>query len=336
MNYNVLENWLIAFCVAGATLIALSFVQYLLGRRDRAGEYPLLTVVKKTHSLFLIIISLYVGSRFLELPANLSLLMWRFTVAAVAVQGGLWGNQIINLLLRRSKLFGIVDANELGHISIINFLIKVALWSVIGIFLLGNWGFDITALVAGLGIGGIAVALAVQNILGDIFASLSIVVDKPFTIGDYINIDEYKGHVEHIGLKTTRIRSLSGELLVFSNTDLLKSRVRNFKQMHRRRVTFDLGISVDNSVQILRQLPKIVEEIISKHKLTLFERCHFKGIGDYVYHFETVYWIETPDMKVYLDVQEQINLEIVAVFAERGIVFANPATGYIIQSKDVS
>lgn len=227
MNYNVLENWIIAFCVAGATLIALSFLQYLLSRRDRAGEYPLLTVLKKTHSLFLIIISLYVGSRFLELPPNISLLMWRFTVAAVAIQGGLWGNQIINLLLQRSKLFGIVDATDLGHISIINFLIKVGLWSVIGIFLLGNWGFDITALVAGLGIGGIAVALAVQNILGDIFASLSIVVDKPFTIGDYINVDEYKGHVEHIGLKTTRIRSLSGELLVFSNTDLqILSRAR--------------------------------------------------------------------------------------------------------------
>lgn len=332
MNYNTLENWILGFSVAIFSLIVLSFFQYLLTRSSKFDHYPLLTVLKKTHSLFLIIVSLYVGSRFLELSPNMTLLAWRIVVAAVAVQAGLWGNQIINILLQRSKLFGIGD--DLGHISIINFLVKVAFWSVIAIFLLGNWGFDITALVAGLGIGGIAVALAVQNILGDIFASLSIVVDKPFTIGDYITIDDFKGHVEHIGLKTTRIRSLSGELLVFSNADLLRSRVRNFKQMERRRATFELGISAETPADVLRQIPKLVESIIRKHSSVVFERCHFKGIGNYVYNFEAVYWIDTPDMQVYLDVQQEINLDIVASFTEQGIQFANPAASVVIKSEE--
>ncbi len=201
---------------------------------------------------------------------------------------------------------------------------------------MSNWGFDITALVTGLGIGGIAIALAVQNVLGDLFASLSIVVDKPFTIGDYINIDSYSGHVEHIGLKTTRIRSISGELLIFSNTDLLKSRVRNYKQMKRRRATFDTGVVRSTSAEVLKALPAKIKEIILRNSQTSFERCHFRDIGDYSYNFSTVYWIEKPDMGFYLDIQQQINLDLVAYFSEQGIEFAYPTTQSYIVKGDIS
>lgn len=328
MNYDAIEHWMIALIVAGCSLVLLSFLKYFLTSHANAGKYPLLAVLKRTHSFFLIIVSIYIGSRFLVIPPSVSLIIWRITVAAVAVQAGLWGNEIIYYLLQRSKMFGIVDAEVMGSVSIINFLIKVALWSVIAIFLLGNWGFDITALVAGLGIGGIAVALAVQNILGDLFASLSIVVDKPFTIGDFIQVDEHKGTVEQIGLKTTRIRSQNGELLIFSNADLLKSRVSNYKQMQRRRTTFNIGISNETKAEILRVIPQMVESIIRKQKLATFERCHFKDIGDYGYNFEVVYWIETADKTISMDIQQDINLSILEEFGKKGIQFASPTPYY--------
>lgn len=328
MDFEAIEHWMIALIVTGCSLVVLSFLKYFLVARGNAGKYPLLAVLRKTHTFFLIIVSIYIGSRFLPLPANISLIIWRITVAAVAIQAGLWGNEIIYFLLQRSKMFGIVDAEVMGSVSIINFLIKVALWSVIAIFLLGNWGFDITALVAGLGIGGIAVALAVQNILGDLFASLSIVVDKPFTIGDLIQVDEHKGTVEQIGLKTTRIRSLNGELLIFSNADLLKSRVSNYKHMERRRTTFSLGVASDTPADALRQIPKIIKSIIEKQKLATFDRCHFKDIGDYANNFEVVYFIETADKLISMDIQQEINLNILEEFAKKGIKFADPAASY--------
>jgi small-conductance mechanosensitive channel len=189
---------------------------------------------------------------------------------------------------------------------------------------LDNLGFNITTLVAGLGIGGIAVALALQNILGDLFASLSIVLDKPFVIGDFIIIDNYLGTIEHIGLKTTRIRSLSGEQLVFSNTDLLQSRIRNFKRMFERRVVFSIGVTYQTSADKLAKIPKMIKDIVESKDPVRFDRSHFKDYGDFSLNFETVYWVKSPEYNVYMDIQQAINLELYSKFEAEGIEFAYP------------
>jgi small-conductance mechanosensitive channel len=196
---------------------------------------------------------------------------------------------------------------------------------------LDNLGVNITGLVAGLGIGGIAVALALQNILGDLFASLSIVLDKPFVIGDFVVVDSLSGTIEHIGLKTTRIRSLRGEQLIFSNNDLLKSRIRNYKRMSERRIDFSFGVVYQTPLEKLKAIKKIVSDIIEKGEKTRFDRVHFKEYGDSSLNFEVVYFVTDPDYNIYMDVQEAINLEIFRCFAEEGIEFAYPTRTIFIQ-----
>jgi small-conductance mechanosensitive channel len=183
---------------------------------------------------------------------------------------------------------------------------------------------DVTALVAGMGIGGIAVALALQNILGDLFASLSIVLDKPFVIGDFIIVGELMGGVEKIGLKTTRVRSLSGEQLIFSNSDLLNSRIRNYKRMQERRIPFGFGVTYQTTPDQLEAIPALIKSIIECEEGLRFDRAHFKGFGESSYDFEVVYYINTPDYNAYMDAQQTINLALCRGFAERGIEFAYP------------
>jgi small-conductance mechanosensitive channel len=209
-------------------------------------------------------------------------------------------------------------------LSVLGFIARVALWSILLLMILDNLGFNITALVASLGIGGIAVALALQNILGDIFASLSIAIDKPFVIGDFIIVDDILGTVEYIGLKTTRLRSLDGEQIVFSNTDLLKSRIRNYKRMYERRVVFGFGIVYQASHEQLKKIPVMAREIIEGLEKTRFDRAHFKEYGESSLNFEVVYFVQDPDYNIYMDIQQSINLSLFERFASEGIEFAYP------------
>ncbi|MGP1680746.1 MAG: mechanosensitive ion channel family protein [Giesbergeria sp.] len=188
--------------------------------------------------------------------------------------------------------------------------------------LLDNLGFDVNALVAGLGIGGIAIGLALQNILGDLFASLSIVLDKPFQVGDFVVIDDFSGTVENIGLKTTRLRSLSGEVLVFSNGDLTKSRLRNYKLMKERRIPFTFGIAFSATPEQLEQLPGAVKRVVDAQEQARFDRTHFTGFSGASLDFEVVYWMRTPDYSAYRDVQQAINLGMMREFASIGVEFA--------------
>jgi small-conductance mechanosensitive channel len=197
---------------------------------------------------------------------------------------------------------------------------------------LDTYGVNVTTLIAGLGISGIAVALAVQNVLGDLFASFSIVFDKPFVIGDFIIVGDYLGTVEYVGLKTTRIRSLSGEQLVFSNGDLLKSRIRNFKRMFERRVVFTIGVLYQTTYEHLIEIPKMIQSIIENQSQVRFDRAHFKEYGAYSLNFEIVYWIQNPDYNVYMDIQQTINLSIFKQFKEKGIEFAYPTQTLFVQN----
>lgn len=196
---------------------------------------------------------------------------------------------------------------------------------------LSNLGVDITALIAGLGVGGIAVALAAQNVLGDLLASLSIVLDKPFVIGDFIVAGNEKGEVEHIGIKTTRLRSLSGEQLILSNKDLLESRIQNFKRMWRRRVVLSFGVTYSTPLEKLKQIPDWVKAYVTSKKELEFDRCHFNNYGASSLDFELVFFVTDADYNKFMDLKQQILLEVFKRFADEGVEFAYPSQSLYIE-----
>ena len=228
------------------------------------------------------------------------------------------------------------DAAGATSTAALGFVARVAVWLVIVLMILDNFGVNITTLVASLGIGGIAVALALQNVLGDLFSSLSIVLDKPFVIGDFISVDDISGTVEYVGLKTTRIRGLGGEQVVFSNSDLLGSRIRNYKRMETRRIVFGIGVTYEISKQQVLAIPGILREVVEAQPQARFDRAHFKAYGASSLDFEVVYIVKTPEYGVYMDVQQAINLALFERFADEGIDFAYPTqTVYLARTKKI-
>ncbi|HEY8464317.1 MAG TPA: mechanosensitive ion channel domain-containing protein [Bacillota bacterium] len=217
-----------------------------------------------------------------------------------------------------------VDASRKGALNGIVFVFKVLVWCLATIIFLDNLGVKISGLITGLGIGGVAVALAAQAVLGDLFSYFTIFFDRPFEIGDFVNIGDFSGTVEFIGVKTTRLRSLSGEQLIFPNSDLTNSRVRNYKRMERRRVVFKIGVAYQTSTATLKAIPQIIENIITGFEDTIFDRAHFVSYGDYSLVFEIVYYVIGSDYKRYMDIQQEINLQIKTEFEQRGIKFAYP------------
>jgi len=278
-----------------------------------------------TKGWFLLLVSLYAGSLVLELSDRWLHIVQSVAVLALLLQAALWGSRLLKFAIehymsqRRES-----DPALATTVSAMSFIGNLVLWSVVVLLALDNMGVDVTALVAGLGVGGIAVALAAQNILGDLFASLSIVLDKPFVMGDFIIVGSQMGTVEKVGLKTTRVRALSGEQLVFANTDLLQSRIQNFKRMQERRVVFTIGVIYETPQEKLAGIPRIIRDIIESQDGTRFDRSHFKEFGDFSLNFETVYYVLVPDYNVYMDVQQAINLSIFERFAAEGIDFAYP------------
>lgn len=203
-------------------------------------------------------------------------------------------------------------------------ILNLVAWSIVIIILLDNLGIKVSALVAGLGIGGIAIALAAQTLLGDFFSYFIIFFDRPFKIGDFIIVGDYLGTVDRIGLKTTRIHSLSGEQIIFSNQDLTNSRVRNYKRMDRRRVSFQFGVIYQTSLEQLKKIPRIVENIITNIPETSFDRAHFASYGDSGLIFEVVYYVLSNDYNKYMNVQQEINFQLKEVFEKEEIEFAYP------------
>ena len=203
-------------------------------------------------------------------------------------------------------------------------VLKVIVWALAIVMFLDNLGFKISAIIAGLGIGGIAIALAAQAILGDLFSYFSILFDRPFEVGDFIILDDYLGTIEHIGIKTTRIRSLGGEQVILSNTDLTSSRVRNYKRMDKRRVVFKLGVTYQTSLEQLKVIPGAIEKIIKGVKGTTFDRAHFSSYGDFNLEIEVVYYVMSRDYNIYMDTQQEINFAIKKEFEAREIEFAYP------------
>jgi len=213
-------------------------------------------------------------------------------------------------------------------------VIRIIVWSIVLVILLDNLGIKISALVAGLGIGGIAIALAAQSVLGDLFSCFIIFFDRPFVIGDFIIIGEFKGTVDHIGLKTTRLISLGGEQLIFSNTDLTNSRIRNYKRMERRRAVFQFGVIYQTTLAQLKKIPQIVEEIITQIPETTFDRAHFASYADFSLNFEVAYHINNSDYKKYMDIQQEINFQLKEAFEKQEIEFAYPTQTVFLSNEN--
>lgn len=203
-------------------------------------------------------------------------------------------------------------------------LVKLVVWALGLVFLIGNLGYNITTIVTGLGIGGVAIALAAQAVLGDLFSYLAIFFDKPFEIGDFIVVNQASGTVEYIGIKTTRIRALSGEQLVIANSDLTNSLIHNYKRMQQRRVLFSFSVSFSTTPEQLEQIPEIIKQTIQSLELTRFDRAHFLSFGAYALNFEVVYYVLSADYNKYMDLQQNINLQLFRQFMAKGIQFSFP------------
>jgi small-conductance mechanosensitive channel len=247
-------------------------------------------------------------------------------------QVGLWGNGIVSFGLERSmSQQAATGGTSTTTMSAIGFVARLALWSLVVLFALDNLGVNITGLIAGLGIGGIAVALALQNVLGDIFASLSIVLDKPFVLGDFIVVDQLSGTVEYVGLKSTRIRALSGEQLIVSNADLLHSRIRNFKRMQERRILFEFGVTYQTPTDQLEQISQTLRQVVESEKGVRFDRAHFKTFGESSLIFECAYYVLSADYNIYMDTQQRINIALARALQSMGVKFAYPTRTLIVQ-----
>ena len=340
---NTVEKWLIAACAGLAVIVALVLLKPPLLKRlkrfsqgtDTMLDDLLSSLVEETKTWFMLAIGVLVGSKLLRIPPGTAGIIDAVVVVLALVQAGVWGNQGIAYGLGRYMKRRIADdAAAVTTLAAVTLLTKIILWSVVLLLALDNVGVDVTALVAGLGVGGIAVALAAQSVLADLFASMAIVFDKPFVLGDFIIVGDMMGTVENIGLKTTRVRSLSGEQLVFSNTSLLSSQIRNFKRMQERRVVFSLGVTYQTTAEQLERIPKMIREVVEAQEKTRFDRSHFKAYGAYSLDFETVYYMLEPDYNVYMDAQQAINLELFKRFQAAEIEFAYPTQTVLVTNEE--
>jgi len=337
LDQTVLGNSLLQWLLA-VTALLLSFLLLRLAKRIAAHRLAALATrtetqwddvvaraIGKTKSLFLLVAALFIATQFLQLPERTQWIFHSLFIVALLIQAGIWiGVITISTLEQHHQRALKKNPAAATTINALGFLSRILIWSVVVLVALDNLGIDVTALVAGLGIGGVAVALSLQNILGDLFASLSIILDKPFVIGDFLIIDDYMGSVEYVGLKTTRVRSLSGEQLIFSNSDLLQSRIRNYGRMFERRVVFSIGVTYDTAREKLKRIPEIIREAIEAEDKTRFDRSHFMKYGDYSLQFETVYYVLSPDYNLYMDRQQAIYFAIHEAFEREQIEFAYP------------
>lgn len=333
---NSVLAWLIAagvlVLVLGALMLLRRFVvnrmAKLAARTSTELDDVLLEVAGRTHAFFLFVVALGAATVALALPAEVRGYTRMVLGAAVSIQLLIWGNEGIAVWLRRQSA---LREGALGTMTAIAFMARLVLWAVIILLLLDNFGLKVTTLIGALGVAGIAGALAAQSVLGDLFAAISIYLDKPFEVGDFIVFDEHAGSVRGVGLRSTRIQALEGEEVIVSNSDLLKSRIKNYRRMSERRIAFQIGVVYGLSRQLVEQIPGMIRAAVEEQERTRFDRSHFKGYGSSSLDFETVYYVLTPDYNVYMDIQQAINLGILRRFEEKGIGFAFPTRTVIVE-----
>jgi small-conductance mechanosensitive channel len=332
---NSTRAWLIAAVVVAVVYILLVVLRRLLisrlsvlaERTETDIDDAIVDVLKNTRPFFFLAVAVGAAIRGLEIHARLIGPLTALLELMVLVQIGLWISGLIAFMVERAMTKRRETADRIGVAAVraIGVTVKVISWIVLGVVAL-QFVFqkDVSTLVAGIGVGGIALALAVQNILGDLLAAVAIVFDRPFDVGDSIAVDNMVGTVEQIGLKTTRLRSVTGEQLVIGNAELLKSKLRNFKRMYERRVVLNLDVVYDTAPEVIARIPEMVKEIVSAQKSVRFDRSHFASFQESALRVETVYYILDPDYSKFMDVQQAVNLEVLRRFAAQKIRFAFP------------
>lgn len=336
MQQDFLGNTVLAYlAVAGAMLVGLvavrlissvviRFVRAWTARTASKLDDFLVELIKKNAVPLLYYGVFYTTSRSLVMPSALARAIDIIGVVLLTLFSIRFATRLVAHAVEE---YWLKDASPEKKRSFKGIMpaIKVVIWGLGVIFLLDNLGFQISTVIAGLGIGGVAVALAAQSVLGDLFSYFSILMDRPFETGDFIILgSEHLGTVEHIGIKTTRIRSLGGEQLVLSNSDLTNSRIRNYKRMEQRRVVFKIGVTYQTPSEKLKQIPLIIKDIITSVEDTNFDRSHFSDYGDFSLNFETVYYVLSSEYNKYMDTHQAINLAIFVEFEKLGIEFAYP------------
>jgi small-conductance mechanosensitive channel len=312
--------------ILGVKLALSTRLSKYIGHRGRKWDEIFVFTIEKTSHLFMLGLALYLGFTYIPHKKKILLYADRTMFVLFMWQVAIWSHHLMekwisSAITKRTKR----NRAAASSISLIQLTARMLLFSVIFLLTLSNLGIKVTTLIAGLGVGGIAVALALQKILGDLFASLSIVLDKPFMVGDFIIIDQYLGEVEKIGLKTTRIRSLSGEQIIFSNSDLLGARIRNYKRMQERRVPFTLSLELHTTSEKVEMAVEHIAAVIRSTDRVRFERCHFMRIAASI-DIEAVYWVLSDDYNVYMDAHQSILFNIKNGFEKEGINFTFPTS----------
>jgi small-conductance mechanosensitive channel len=330
---NTVARGLIALCVFLVTLVVLVWLRR--GMRGDLGKWLsslpgslddiLVATLSSTHSWYLFALSLYVAGQVLHLPEQLDTQLRLAVLLLTFVQAGLWVQRAVHQAAEiwSTKTKG-TDPSQGTLSAAIRFITNLVVWSIVLLLVLQNLGVKIGALAAGLGVGGVAAALALQTVLSDLFASLSIYIDRPFDIGDFIIVDDYLGTVQKVGLRTTRLLSLGGEHLVLPNADITSSRIRNYRRMTERRIVSSFGVAYDTPYELVKAIPDMLRDIIQNTDGVRFDRAHFQKYGDAGLLFEYVYYVLSPDYSRYMDAQQAINLEILRRFQEASIRFAFP------------
>jgi small-conductance mechanosensitive channel len=338
---NTILDYLIFIGSLAVSVVVLLIVKRIALRRlaARAKKTPtsldaaIVKSVKRYILPLLYLGALYLNTKWLTLSDQVS---HAVNIAALAVLMMLGAVVISSILVYTINKY-LENRQKPGSAHAIRWIggiIRVIVWIGVLLWFLDILEIPITTMVAGLGIGGIAVAFAAQAIIADVFSFVTIFFDRPFEIGDFIEVDTLSGTVEHIGVKTTRVRSLSGEQLVFSNKDLTGARLHNYKRMEARRVLFTLGVTYDTPAETLKAIPMLLREIIDGVDQTRFDRAHFKKFADFSLVFEVVYYVLSQDFALYMDVQQTINLAVKEAFDSRGIEFAFPTQTLYMQSAD--
>ncbi|MFZ5890266.1 MAG: mechanosensitive ion channel family protein [Myxococcota bacterium] len=326
-----LDAWFTAVGVSLLVMLALALIKRIVSRRLRkwAEQKPTpfpevaLAVVRATRAFFLLGVGLWAGSEYVDLSHKAERWLRTGVSLVVLVQVGVW----LQVAIQRSAETWVRGPEQDGGTrtmaTAVAFITKLMIWAVVFVMAMSAMGFEISALVAGLGVGGVAAALAVQSLLSDLLASLSMFFDRPFDLGDFIVVGTEQGTVERIGLRSTRVRALGGEEIVFANGDLIKSRIRNYKRMQERRVAFVFGVDYASSAEQLERIPGIVQAIVEAREGVRFDRAHFREYGAVSLEFEVVYFVNSPDQRLHLDHRHAINLEILRQLRKLGIILAH-------------
>ncbi len=336
---NSIQNYLISVgMILGGMLIIRLFRKSILIRLKKWASTTetnfddyVVSAVERFILPMLNVGVMYLAVKYLNLGEEGSKVLRNAFVVAFTFYAIRLGTSSLKILLESYAKRQEGGEEKVKQLKGIMIVINIIIWSLGAVFLFDNLGYNVTAIVTGLGIGGLAVALAAQTILGDLFNYFVIFFDRPFEIGDYIVVDDKKGNVEYVGIKTTRIKSLTGEQIIISNSDLTNSRVHNFKRMERRRIVFNIGVTYQTTPEQLRAIPDIIRKIIVDQKDAQIDRCHFSSFGDSSLNFETVYYVTEPDYAKYMDIQQSINLQVFDAFYKEKIDFAYPTQTLFIE-----